>query len=126
MRENTMPEKSLIRMTQALFLFNAVIWLVITIASLVRLDSNSAITPWIIAILMLGNVAAFLLSSWGVGTGQKRFLALALVVLAINILLTITDQVGFLDIATLAIDLILIGLVIGVWRRNPGNLRIKI
>lgn len=121
-----MPEKSLIRMTQALFLFNAVIWLVITIASLVRLDSNSAITPWIIAILMLGNVAAFLLSSWGVGTGQKRFLALALVVLAINILLTITDQVGFLDIATLAIDLILIGLVIGVWRRNPGNLRIKI
>jgi hypothetical protein len=115
-----MPAKSFVRMTQTLFLFNAAIWLVITIASLVRLDSSSAITPWIIAILMLGNVAALLLCGWGIGTGQKRFLVLALVVLAINILLTITDQVGIFDIATLVIDLILVGLVIGVWRRGQA------
>ena len=114
-----MKSNTLIRMTQALFYFNAALWLAIGILSLVRSSNNDQVqpaTPWIIAILMLGNVAALLLCGWGIGTRQKRYLYLALAVLAINILLTVTDQVGVLDLATLAIDVILLGLLIGVWR----------
>jgi hypothetical protein len=54
----------------------------------------------------------------GIGTTQKRFFYLAFLVLAINILLTVTDQFGILDLATLVIDVILLGLLVGAWKNR--------
>lgn len=112
-----MKTNPLTRMTQALFYFNAAVWVVLGITSLTRIGSAPSYVVWIIAVLMFGNAAALALCGWGVGTGRRRYLYLALAVLGINILLTFTDQVGALDLATLAIDVILLGLLIGVWRR---------
>jgi len=117
-----MKSTSLIRMTQALFYLNAAVWVVLGIASLALIKDGPAYMPWIIAILMFGNAAALLLCGWGIGARHKGFLYLALAVLGVNILLTFTDQVGALDLATLAIDVILLGLLIGVWRnRNTST-----
>jgi len=117
-----MKSTTLIRMTQALFYLNAAVWVVLGIASLALIKDGPAYTPWIIAILMFGNAAALLLCGWGIGTRHNGFLYLALVVMGVNILLTFTDQVGALDLATLAIDVILLGLLIGVWRnRNTST-----
>ena len=109
---------SLTRMAQALFYFNAALWLLLGIASMVRTSGESPYTAWIIAVLMFGNAAAQALCGWGIGSGQKRFLYLALAVLGVNIMLTFTDQVGALDVATLAIDVILLGLLIRIWGRG--------
>ena len=113
-----MKTDSLTRMAQALFYFNAAVWVLLGIASLVRSNGGSSYAAWIIAILMFGNAAVLALCGWGIGTGKKGYLYLALVVLGVNIVLTFTDQVGALDIATLAIDVILLGLLVGVWRRG--------
>ncbi len=111
-----MRTNSLTRMARALFYFNAALWLLLGIASLVRTSGESQYTAWIVAVLMFGNAAALALCGWGIGSGQKRFFYLGLAVLGVNIPLTLTDQVGALDVATLAIDVILLGLLIRIWR----------
>jgi hypothetical protein len=113
-----MRTNSLTRMAQALFYFNAALWLMLGIAGLVRAGGGSPYTAWIVTVLMFGNAAALALCGWGIGIGQKGYLYLSLAVLGVNILLTFTDQVGALDIATLAIDVILLGLLIGIWKRK--------
>jgi hypothetical protein len=101
-----------IRAAQALFFANALIWLILGIASLVRLASGQGLTPVIIAVLMFGNAGAMLVSGLGIGTRQRRYFYLALAVLAVNILLTFTDQFGLLDFVTLVIDLALLALLV--------------
>ena len=106
-----------IRTAQLLFLLNAVIWLVIGIVSMGRAatrHSEQIITVWVIAILMFGNVGAMVLSAWGLGKHRKLFYFFALFVLAVNILVTFTDQFGIIDFLTLVLDLILFGLLITV------------
>ncbi len=102
-----------VRTAQALFFLNAAIWLAFGVWSLVRLSGSSgqALTLWIVAILMFGNVGAMLLSGVGLGTRQRRFFYLAVAVLAVNIVLTVTDEFGIFDGITLAVDLALLGLL---------------
>jgi MFS family permease len=100
---------------QALFYMNAVIWLVFAIASIAGIlihNPEQALMSWLIAILMLGNAAALLLS--GVlmpRSGRPGFLFALAVVLA-NIMLTFTDQFGTLDLITLLMDLLLLVLLL--------------
>jgi hypothetical protein len=68
----------------------------------------------IIAILMLGNAGAMLLSGIGLGRRSRLFYVFALGVLLVNLVLTVTDQVGLLDLLMGALDLVLLGLLIAV------------
>lgn len=101
--------------TRLLFYLNTAIWLVLAAVSLVRLARGTAaaqpVVLLIIAALMVGNAGAMLLAGWGLGRA-RIFFPLALLLLGINILLSFTDQVGFLDLSTLLIDLALLVLVI--------------
>lgn len=102
-------------MAQALFFTNAAIWLVFGLVSLMRMtraNPDFMVTALIIAILMFGNVGAMLVCGIGIGTRRRLFHYLAIVVLAINIVLTFTDQVGAFDIITVVIDSVLLGLLI--------------
>ena len=115
-----------VRVAQALFFLNAVIWLVLGVVSLVRMTNGNpdhAITAWIVSILMFGNAGAMLWSGVGIGRQQKWFYYLAIAVLIVNIVLTVTDQFGALDLITLVIDLALFGLLIATRRRylNPSD-----
>ena len=109
-----------LKVSQALFFLNAAIWLVFGIVSLVRMthaNPDFAVTAAVIAVLMFGNVGAMLLNGWGIGKQQKWFYYLALAVLAVNILLTFTDEFGPFDFITLVIDLVLLGLLIVIRKR---------
>ncbi len=100
---------------QALFVLNAVIWLIFGIAGILRLNNGSstpAIVLWIVIILMFGNVGAMLLAGYWLGTRSRWAFFFALAVLVINLLLTFTDQVGMFDILTALIDLGLLGLIL--------------
>jgi hypothetical protein len=106
---------SSIRIAQILLYINAVIWLVLGIFTLLRLSQyypESIFAVWIITILMVGNAGMMLLCGWGLGTGHRLFYYLALTVLAVNIILTFTDQFGLLDFLTLLIDLTILALLI--------------
>ena len=103
-----------IRWAQALFFLNAAIWLVFGIVSVVRLAGNEGqgVTALVVAILMFGNAGAMALSGALLGKRRLLFYLFALAVLAVNVVLTFTDQVGALDWITFAIDLVLLGILL--------------
>jgi hypothetical protein len=67
--------------------------------------------------MMLGNVAAMCLSGILLGWRNQWFYFFAVFVLVINIVLTVTDQFGFFDLATLILDLVIFWLLISI-RKN--------
>jgi hypothetical protein len=111
----------LVKVAQWLFFLNSAIWLVIGVVSLVRLATGATgrtVTMLVVAILMFGNVGAWLIAGVGIGIERwrKLFYFFGMVVLVVNIVLTVTDQFGLLDFVTLVIDLALFGLMIAARR----------
>ncbi|MCB8976571.1 MAG: hypothetical protein H6657_04015 [Ardenticatenaceae bacterium] len=105
----------LIQLIKWLFWLNAAVWLAFGIGSMVRIGAGApggTAVLGLIAILMLMNVAAFLWCSWTVQKQASWYRFTIMAVLAVNILLTFTDQFGLLDFLTLLLDLILLALVL--------------
>lgn len=114
-----------IQVAQVLFYANAVIWVLLAAATVWRMAGGSAeqrVSAVVIAVLMLGNAGAMLVSGIGLGRRSRLFYLRALAVLLVNLVLTVTDQVGLLDVLTGALDLVLLGLLIAVRKRHfaPG------
>lgn len=108
-----------LQIARMLFFINAIIWLVIGVNSLLRISGNNSaprITLVMVAVLMFGNVGAMILSGLGLFMHTKLAYFFALVVLGVNIILTFTDQFGFLDLATLSVDLVILVLMIAGWK----------
>lgn len=57
------------------------------------------------------------------GRGRRRTDAFAVLFLLANIVLTVTDQFGVLDLITLILDGVILALVIATWvrSRRPGD-----
>ena len=110
---------NVMRWAQGLFFLNAAIWVLFGIVSVIRLAGNAGqgVTAVVVAILMFGNAGAMALSGALLGKRRLLFYLFALAVLAVNIVLTFTDQVGALDWITFAIDLVLLGILLG-WRKQ--------
>jgi len=113
------------RWAQGLFLLNAVIWLALGVMSLLRLGGNEGqgVTALVVAILMFGNAGAMSLSEALLPRRRLLFYLFALAVLAVNIVLTFTDQVGALDWITLAIDLVLVSVLLVARKQLLGGRR---
>lgn len=117
-----------IQWAQALFCANAVIWVLLAVVTVLRMGDGSAgqqqAAPFI-AILMLGNAVVMLVSAWGLGRRSRLFYLFAVAVLVVNIILTITDQVGWLDVLTGLLDLVLLALLAAMrgryWGRSDQN-----
>ena len=110
-----MPGKSAVRAAQALFFLSAAVWLAFGLLWLLDTAGRTpvqAATAWVVGLLMLGNVLAMLVSAIGLGTRRRLFYFLAVGVLAINLALTLTDQVGLFDWITFALDLALLVLLV--------------
>jgi hypothetical protein len=106
-----------VRLSQALFFLNAAIWVLFGLISLARLAQGNSpnqmmIMKGIIAGLMFGNAAAMLICGLLLAKRQKRGYCLAVLVLTINIILSVTDQFGWMDLITMLFDLALLGLLI--------------
>ena len=115
MSTQTSSKPRTVLLAQRLFFLNAFIWLTFGIMGILRLargNTTPTITLWVITILMFGNVGALVISGWWLGKRSKWAFIFALAVLGINLLLTFTDQVGFFDILTALIDLVIVGLLI--------------
>jgi len=109
------PKPRTVFAAQGLFILNSAIWLIFGIAGIMRLDNGTpipAVTLGIITILMFGNAGAMLLAGFWLEKRSRWAFGFALAVLAVNLLLTITDQVGFFDILTALVDFGLLGLII--------------
>jgi hypothetical protein len=98
-----------ITLAQVIFYINAAIWLFFLYLFISdQVTPGDSISSWVIPILMVGNAIAMLVCGLGLRKRNRFFYYLAVVVIGINILLTLTDQVGLFDYLTLLIDLMLL------------------
>jgi hypothetical protein len=110
----------LVRLARALFYLNAAAWFIFGALSLLRMadgSSDMSFTLWIVAILMFGNVGAMVLCGAVLVRRQRRFYFLAVGVLMINVVLSVTDEFGVFDLVTMMIDVVLLGLLFAIRKR---------
>lgn len=121
-----MQGKHAVRAAQALFFLNAAVWLAFGTLWLIDTSGRTSVqaaAAWIVGLLMLGNVLAMLVCGIGLGTRRRLFYFLSLAVLAANLLLTLTDQVGLFDSITFGVDAVLLVLLVATRRHIPTRLR---
>jgi len=107
---------SLVRVTKVGFYLCGGIWAIFVLLILMRaFTSNGNTVNWgivVLGVLMLGNAGFFVFTGWALGKGWRWVFFLGLAGLIVNILLTYTDQVGFFDLLTVIIDVILLWLLL--------------
>lgn len=111
-----------LRLTQVLFYLNAVIWILIGVFTLWRMNLGGLLSPMsaiLVSMLMFGN--AFILFLAGVGLAERARLTFlfAFLILFVNSLLTISDQVGLFDLIVLALNLLTLALLV-IYRKQLG------
>jgi lysylphosphatidylglycerol synthetase-like protein (DUF2156 family) len=101
-----------IALAQGLLFLNTAIWIFFLILFLTdQAKPGDTLSSWVIPILMAGNAIAMLVCAIGIGKRSRFFYFVSLAVIGINILLTVTDQVGLFDYITLLIDLVILALL---------------
>ena len=106
-----------------LFSIAASFWLVagaLAISGIVDLGIGSGDAALIVGVLMLGNGVALALAGWLSPRGQRLVDFAALALVALNAVLSVTDEIGFLDIVSLLVNGALLVLLI-VNLRNRGR-----
>lgn len=110
-----------VRSAQVLFFINTALWVYMAAVSLIRPDGDASpdepIGMGIMAALMFGNAVLMFWSGLMLGTRLKLYFYIAVMLLVINVMLTVTDQTGLLENLTLLVDIVLLGLM-GLTRKN--------
>lgn len=107
---------AVVTVVQLLMLQNAAIWLVLALWYLKPLfEDGSSLSnfAWILSGMMLANALVMLFLAWGIAQRRRKLYFLALAVLAANIVLTVTDEFGLLDLIVLILALIIVVLMVG-------------
>ncbi len=99
---------STLQLSRYLLLFTAAILVVFGLGSFMRINENPSqvILYTIYALLMFGDAAVMLICAFQLHRKKKQIYRLAVIVLALNIVLTIFDQFGFIDLLFLLLNLI--------------------
>jgi hypothetical protein len=115
-RQLTNSSKSIpyLKFVRGGFFLNAVIWTILGIYSILRTGGkpDQSIMMQVVAILMFGNVGAFVFCGLTIGKKSRIFYLFSILVLAVNITLSITDEFGLLDLITMLVDLVILGFLL--------------
>jgi len=102
----------MLKLTRYLFFLNAAVWLAFGVSSLLfRALDGGSLTRWVITILMIVN--AFVMIWFGVMivSGRNWVFFLAVLFMAFNVVLSITDQFGWIDAVILLLNLVVLGML---------------
>jgi hypothetical protein len=102
---------TLLKLTRGGFFVNALVWLLFGAMSLFLAVKVGTLTRWVYSLLMFANAAVMVWLGTQIVSGRKGIIFLAIVYMAINVLLTITDQFGMVDALILLLNLSLLGLL---------------
>ncbi len=102
---------TMLKLTQALFFANAIVWFLFGVMSLIRVMEAGNALRWVLTIMMVANAAILLWLGVTIADGQSQVFFLAIVYTALNIVLSITDQFGWVDFLVLLLNLCLLGLL---------------
>jgi hypothetical protein len=103
---------STLNLTRIMFFVNAAVWLVFGLASLLsRALVDDSLARWVITVLMLINAVVMFWFGIKIASGRAWIFFLAILYIAINAVLSITDQFGWIDALILLLNLIILGLL---------------
>jgi hypothetical protein len=104
--------KTMLNLTRYTFFLNAAVWLAFGVASLLtRALSDGSPLHWVITVLMIANAMVMLWFGVKIVSGGKRIFFLGILYVALNVVLSITDQFGWIDALILLLNLCLLGLL---------------
>jgi hypothetical protein len=104
--------KTMLNLTRYTFFLNAAVWLAFGVASLLtRALSDGSPLHWVITVLMIANAMVMLWFGVKIVSGQKWIFFLGILYMALNVVLSITDQFGWIDALILLLNLCLLGLL---------------
>lgn len=102
---------TMLRLTRMMFFVNALVWFVFGVLSLfLAIDGGSAIRQ-VYTVLMVSNAAVLLWFGLQIGSGRNHVFLFAILYVALNIVLSVTDQFGAIDALILLLNLCLLGLL---------------
>jgi hypothetical protein len=101
---------ALLKWTRILFFLNAVVWLGLGILSLsFRALDDGSLVQWVITVLMLINGLVMICFGIMIISGGSLVFTLAILYMSLNVVLSITDQFGWVDALILFLNLCLLG-----------------
>ena len=123
MNENTMQAKmmrpAVVTATAVLFIVAALFWILMAAATVITEDTHVVpqVPAWILMVFMLANALVLLALARGLWAQKRLYWAVAVVYLGFNIVLTITDQFGLIDLVYLVVIALLLAFLVGT-RKN--------
>ena len=102
---------TMLKLTQVLFFANAIVWFLFGAMGLIKVIEAGSMLRWILAIMMMANAAVMLWFGVAIVDGQAQVFFLAILYTALNVVLSITDQFGWVDFLILLLNLCLLGLL---------------
>jgi hypothetical protein len=107
---NSDQTPKLLKLTRNLFFLNAAVWLAFGISSLLfRAIDEGSLTRWVITIMMIANAIVMIWFGVMIVTGRNWVFFLAILYMALNVVLSIADQFGWIDALILLLNLIVLG-----------------
>jgi hypothetical protein len=102
-----------LKWTGIIFFVNTVVWLVFGVLSIsLRALDEGSLTRWVISILMLTNGFVMIWFGVMIAIGHPRIFTLAAVYVGLNVVLSITDQFGWIDAIILFLNLCLLAFLL--------------
>jgi hypothetical protein len=100
-----------VMLARALIALNGVIWILLAAVGLLRASSITS-TMVFVYLLALADAGVLLWLAWRIGRPSRWVYYLALAVIFVNAVLSITDEVGLADIAVLCLNLVILALLL--------------
>lgn len=102
---------NMLKLTRYLFFLNAAAWLFFGVLGFTQAMTSTNDWRLILSVLMVANAAVMLWFGVKIVSGQRWIFFLAILYLALNAVLSITDQFGWIDALILLLNLCLLGLL---------------
>ena len=101
----------MLKLTQSLFFINAAVWLIFGALGFMRTVTSTSDLRLILSVLMVANAAVMIWFGVMIVTGRNWVFFLAILYMALNVVLSITDQFGWIDALILLLNLYVLGML---------------
>jgi hypothetical protein len=102
---------NMLNLTRILFFLNAAVWLIFGALSIFRFADDGSLMRLIYAVLMIANAIVMAWFGVMIVSGRNWVFFLGILYMAINVVLSITDQFGWIDALILLLNLVILGLL---------------
>ena len=109
MEENQIS--NLLKLTRALFFINAAVWLIFGALGFMRAMTSTSDLRLILSVLMVANAAVMIWFGVMIISGRSWIFFLAILYMALNVVLSVTDQFGWIDALILLLNLCVLGML---------------